>query len=84
MEHTKETNCPCKTCITYAICKLKKDIVCDDAENYCYNPDNEYNKYNRNRVIEIRDYLGKGAASSTFGNRLVFSDIFDHHGDKLN
>jgi hypothetical protein len=78
-----EKKCPCKTCVVYAICKLKEDIICDEAEDYCYNPDTDYPKYIKEKCEEVRDYLGKGVAIAT-GYRLSFSDVFSDDGEKLN
>lgn len=75
---------PCKECIVYAICKLKTEIICDEATEYCRDYSFAYTEYNTERIHEVIDYLGKGGAMEASDNEICFADAFSHDGEKLN
>ena len=75
---------PCKECIVYAICKLKKEIICDEATKYCIDSGHAYTEYNSDRIHEVIDHLGKGGAYEASDDSICFADIFTDDGTKLN
>lgn len=75
---------PCEECIVYAICKLKKEIICDEATNYCRGTGFECTEYNTERIYEVIDHLGKGGAYEATSDSICFADIFTNDGEKLN
>ena len=75
---------PCEECIVYAICKLKKEIICDEATKYCHDLSFAYTEYNTDRIHEVIDYLDKGGAYEVSDNNICFADIFTNDGEKLN
>jgi hypothetical protein len=75
---------PCKQCIVYAICKLKEEIICDEATEYCRDDSFAYEEYNSERIYEVIDYLGKEGAFEATSGSICFADAFSDEGEKLN
>ena len=84
-EKDKRMKIPCKECIVYAVCKLKQEIICNEANKYCIDNSLGYKEFDSDRIYEVIDYLGKGGATEApSGKGICFADAFTDDGVKLN
>lgn len=72
---------PCQECIIYAVCKQKDYIFCEKVSNYCLNENTTIKERNQ-KIISIRNYLGKAAAAA-LGGKVTFCEAYSDTGEKL-